>query len=260
MMTHTAPKTHTGSTGPSAVLYFAGVLFLTSVRSWQGYLTSLLTPLFMLVVFWLTGSQSNPEFIRFIFPAIVAFTVMFAGVPITQRIAEWRARGIFERLAVTPVPLGRLMLAVAGAQTVTALLQAILILLFGTLVLGIGADPGGALLSIVVLTLGAICFITFGALIAAFVERVETATTLYIFVLLPMTFLGNTFFPAEQMPALVQRLAPWLPTAMLSDMARPLLADGMLPDRWWVPLLGLVGYILLFGLGALVGYRRYARR
>ena len=226
------------------VVQFGIALLRAGLKNRVSLISSLLTPLFMLGLFWLVGGDG--PLLGFIFPGLVGFTVMLAGSNHAMRLVAWREQGVFTRLACTPVPVGRLALGAAGAQVALGLVQALLVLAFGVLVVRVPVDPLGALVAVAVLTLGGACFIAYGSLIGALARRAEVATMLYIFTLLPLSFLGNTFLPLDQLPAVVQVAGPWLPTTMVSDLVRPLLLDGALPSAPLLPLLGLLVYTVVF--------------
>jgi ABC-2 type transport system permease protein len=227
------------------VAQFGLALLRAGMNNRVSLASSLLTPLFMLGIFWLV-SGDNRSLLHFIFPGQVAFTVMLAGSNHAMRLVMWREQGVFTRLAGTPVPIGWLALGAAGAQVALGLVQALVVMAFGLAVVGLPVDPLGALVAVGVLTLGGACFIAYGALIGALARRAEVATMLYIFTLLPASFLGNTFLPLDQLPAFVRAAGPWLPTTMVSDLVRPLLLTGALPGTAWLPLLGLAAYTALF--------------
>jgi ABC-2 type transport system permease protein len=226
------------------VAQFGIALLRAGLKNRVSLASSLLTPLFMLGVFWLVTSDTAG--LRFVFPGLVSFTVMLAGSNHAMRLVMWREQGVFTRLACTPVPVGRLALGAAGAQVALGLVQALIVMAFGVGVVGVPVDALGALVAVAVLTLGGACFIAYGSLIGALARRAEVATMLYIFTLLPLSFLGNTFMPLDQMPAFVRAAGPWLPTTMISDLVRPLLLDGALPANAYLPVLGLLIYTALF--------------
>jgi ABC-2 type transport system permease protein len=226
------------------VVQFAIALLRAGLKNRVSLASSLLTPLFMLGIFWLVTGDGS--LLRFIFPGLISFTVMLAGSNHAMRLVMWREQGVFTRLACTPVPVGRLALGAAGAQVALGLVQALVVMAFGVGVVGVPVDPLGTLVAVGVLTLGGACFIAYGSLVGALARRAEVASMLYFFTLLPLSFLGNTFMPLDQMPAFVRAAGPWLPTTMLSDLVRPLLIDGALPANAFLPLLGLLAYTGLF--------------
>ena len=137
------------------VVQFGIALLRAGLRNRVSLASSLLTPLFMLGIFWLVAGEG--PMLRFIFPGLVSFTVMLAGSNHAMRLVMWREQGVFTRLACTPVPVGRLALGAAGAQVALGLVQALVVMAFGVAVVGVPVDPLGTLVAVGVLTLGGAC-------------------------------------------------------------------------------------------------------
>lgn len=217
---------------------------------------TMFTPLLLLVLFWMltrTG-EKGAQLMAFMFPGIVGFTVMQSGQLLALRIVNWRQQGIFQRLACTPVPLGQLILGAALAQTLLALAQGVFILLFGVLVLRLPVHAVGAVVSVLALTLGSACFIALGAVVSTFTAKPETTSTVFIFILLPLYFLGGGM-PPEVLPEFLRVVSPWLPTTLLTDLLHSLLTAGQLPAEPLQPILGLLAYTAVFALIAARKFR-----
>jgi len=119
-----------------ATIAFARAILWAAIRNWRTTLSFLLAPILMLVIFRYFGGDSEIgqyDMFTYLFPSIVAMTVMFAGVPLATRLVVWREQEIFRRLACTPQPLGRLVLAMMFSYSIVAILQALLILAAGLL-------------------------------------------------------------------------------------------------------------------------------
>ncbi len=233
------------------VLTFTVAVLRGGLKNRAALAATLFTPLFMLAIFALVTPKAKPgefDMLAFIFPGIVAFTVTMAGSGQVMRLGSWRQQGVFGRLACTPVPLGALVLGASLAAVLLGLIQAVLVLAFGVVAFGLHVAPFGIVGAVGVLTLGGACFIAYGSLVSTLVPRLEVANLVFIFTLLPMAFLGNTFMPSTQMPGLVQTVGPWLPTTLISDLTRALL-DGSDPAHGYVlPVLGLLAYTVFFSV------------
>ena len=240
------------TTQPSSTLAPIGHLTLSLIRASLNDLRTLVitlfTPLFMLILFWLVGRPSEPgdtDLVSFIFPAIVGLTVMLGGQTAAMRIVNWRGEGVFQRLAATPTPLGHLVIGVGLAQAVVSVAQAVAVMLFGMLALGLHVNGLGAVIAVLLLALGVLVFIAFGIFIASLSSKPDMASSAFMFTLLPMFFLGGGF-PPSILPPFLQALSPWLPTAMLNSLISPLFASGALPAQPWWPVLGLLAYTFAF--------------
>lgn len=235
------------------VFAFTVAVLRASLKNRAALAGTLFTPLFMLAIFALVTPRAKPgafDMLAFIFPGIIAFTVTMAGSGQVMRLGSWRQQGVFDRLACTPVPLGMLVLGASGAAVLLGLIQAVLVLAFGVVAFGLVVAPLGVLGAVGVLTLGGACFIAYGSLVSSLVPRLEVANLVFIFTLLPMAFLGNTFMPSAQMPSIVQTIGPWLPTTLIADLTRALLAGSDPAHGYGLPVLGLLAYTALFSLSS----------
>jgi ABC-2 type transport system permease protein len=106
-------------------------------------------------------------------------------------------------------------------------------------------------LSIIAFTmLGGTVFLILGLLISSFAKTYETAAPLTAGIGLPLTALGNIFFPIEKLPEAVQVLAKILPITYLADGLRKvylapfdwsmLYLDFLVLFLWAAALLALV--------------------
>lgn len=239
----------------SPIIYFARTQLLAMLRNYKALLIGTLTPVFMLSLFWFTGRGSDDAgVVAMMFPVIVSFGVMLGGSNTAVRAVNWRQQKLFQRLAVTPVPLGQLILGDAAAQTVTSLLQGIATLLFGTLVLGFVIEGAGLLLTLLVLLLAGACFIAFGLVIASFVNKAEVANPIYIFSLLPLFFLGGGL-PGIALPTALQWIGQWSPVGVTNALVLPLLVEGQVPAGALLKVLALVGYTAVFSLITSIKFR-----
>jgi ABC-2 type transport system permease protein len=231
---------------------FAWALIRASLNDLRTFFITLFTPLFMLVLFWVIGRPAEPgdvDLVAFIFPAIVGMAVMMGGQAAAMRIVNWRQQGVFQRLAATPTPLGQLVIGIGLAQAVVSVAQAASVLLFGAGVLGLKVNGPGALMAVGVMGLGSLAFIALGILVASLSPKPDVASSAFIFILLPMFFLGGGF-PPHILPPFLQAVSPWLPATMLNSLISPMLASGRLPADAWRPALGLLAYTAVFALVA----------
>ncbi len=231
------------------VLSFARANLKGSLQNRTMMLVALVTPVMMLLVFWLltrTSSNENFDMMAFIFPGIVALTVIQTGGMHATNIVNWREQGVFRRLACTPVPLWQLVLGRSLSQLVLSLIQAALVVLAGLLLLRLSVSLQGLLFSFLVLCLASACFIALGAVIAGLVPNATIANSAYVFLVLPLLFLGDSMMPAELFPPFLQKIGYVLPTSMVTTLIRPLMNAGALPDNPWLPIVGLTAYTLLF--------------
>jgi ABC-2 type transport system permease protein len=241
-------------------LQFTSALIKANLKNRKVLALSLGFPVFMLFTFWITtrGPQEEDfDLMAVMFPAIVALAVMLAGLTQASRITQWREQGIFQRFALTPVPLPALVLGAAVAQIITGLLQGISILIIGVLLGVIAPSIIGLLIALGVMFLSAITFVSFGSVIATFANRSDVAVYVFFFTFMPLFFLGS--FPSEMLPPVMQKIIVWLPTTMAIELIGHQLATGVLPEEAIFFLSGLIIYTIVFGAVSARFFRWEAR-
>lgn len=239
----------TSSRPVSPVLSFAKANLKGSLKNRAMMLIAILTPVLLLIIFWLlclAAASTEFNLAAFIFPGIIALTVIQTGGMHAATIVNWREQGIFRRLACTPVPLWQLVLGRSLAQLILSLVQAVLVVAVGIFILQLSVSVSGLLFSFVILALASACFIAIGTVIAGLAPNAVIANTIYIFLILPLLFLGDSMMPMELFPPFLQKIGLYLPTAMVTSLIRPLMNNGALPADPWLPIIGLSLYTLAF--------------
>ena len=102
-------------------------------------------------------------------------------------------------------------------------------------------------------SLGHAAFLAIGAYTAGYMQRHGVPFLIY----LPLSFASGLFVPLNQLPALIQHLAPYLPSYHYAQLAWNALGAGR--EALWVSLLWLGGYNALFLALAIRSYRREER-
>jgi ABC-type multidrug transport system permease subunit len=201
----------------------------------------------MLFTIWIpamTGDEESQELMQLLFPAIILLSVIMPGLTQTTRLTRWREQRIFQRLALTPVPLASLMVGTAFTQMMIGVGQGTAMLLFGIFVVGLDLLWRHVLLVLGAMVLAGAAFIAFGSAIAAFSRKADIAGYVFFFTVMPLTFLST--FPAEMMPDALNRITPWLPTSMAIELIGPLFLANR-PSAGALPAaLGLMIYTMIF--------------
>jgi ABC-2 type transport system permease protein len=173
----------------------------------------------------LAGGDVN--YTQFLFPGILAMTVLFTAVFSAVSIVWDREFGLLKEVMVAPV--SRIAVAagkVAGGSTV-ALLQGVVILLLAP-ILGISLSFMQIASIVGILLLLAFMMTSLGLLFAARQESFEGFHMVMNFVLLPMFFLSGAFFPLQGVPAWMHLLASIDPVTYGVDPLRQIVLRGVL--------------------------------
>jgi ABC-2 type transport system permease protein len=167
-------------------------------------------------------------------------------------VAVERGQGWLTLKSATPMP----PLAYFGAKVAMSILVgAAIAILMGTLGVLFGdvqLQLWRWLLLLVVLTAGTIPFCALGCALG-YMTGPNSAPPIANLIYLPMALLSGLWIPLEFMPALVQRIAPFLPPYHLARLA--LAAIGM-PADVARHVGALASFTLLFLALAVVAYRR----
>jgi ABC-type multidrug transport system permease subunit len=161
-----------------------------------------------------TGEKEGPgarprTFFAFIFPGLVIFGVMFISQSLALRLMRDRVQGVERRLSMTPISpqsqiAGSFLFVASGLFVILALLMAV-----GAVVFGIELKNPAALLSI------AVGFAIFASAlhlaIIAIARNERSASFMGSGVIMLLSLLGGTFFPAENMPPFLRSVAFVMP-------------------------------------------------
>lgn len=236
-------------------LQFAAALLFANLRNLKVLAITLGMPFFILFTVWvpsLAGDEESQELMQLLFPAVILLSVIMPGLTQATRLTRWQEAQIFQRFALTPVPLANLMLGAAFTQIVVGIIQGMLMLLFGIFIFELELSISSVIQVLCGMTLAGATFIAFGSLIAAFSRRSDIAGYVFFFSIMPLTFLAS--FPPEMMPAALNSLTPWLPTSMAIEWIGSLLLDNHLSGDTLFAGAGLLLYTLLF---AFVSARKF---
>lgn len=180
-------------------------------------------------------------------------------------LAKERGRGWTRTLRATPLPEG---VHLAG-KTVMALGHSLLIVvaiaLVATLAGGVDLPASAWFRVTATLLAGVLTFSTIGFALA-YLVRPKAASMIANLVFLPLSFCSGFFFPLEQLPDFLQRIAPYLPTYHYGQLAWQQVAGdldveafvGFAPQGTGVHLAWMLGCFLAFGLVAAAAARREA--
>ncbi len=191
--------------------------------------SALVSPmLYMIALGWGLGSASSVTdrpYIDFLVPGIIALTTMntsFSAVaqPLNvQRLFEHS----FDHIIISPTPMPAYIFGQMIGGALRGMYSGVLILLLSI--------PFGATMQItpaffLVMLLNGMTFGALGVMAAVLASTHADISRFSTFVILPMTFLCNTFFPLDKTPRLVQLLIRVLPLTHASGSLRAIAYGG----------------------------------
>jgi len=185
-------------------------------------------------------------YIDFLVPAVIGMTVLFGCMfGMGEALAGERERGELARLFMTPTSVA----TVVGGKIISKLAIEIVraLILIGAAILLFGIVINGSMgLTLLVLFLGALCFVGFGIMISARVSTQEDYMQMVMPFTMPMMFVSGVFYPIETMPWIFQKLAYIVPLTYVNDALRAVMLKGAGIGAIWIDIAVLLGFTALF--------------
>ena len=185
-------------------------------------------------------NSSAGQLITWVFIPLIGISGMFAFE---------RQKGTLRRLLTTPTHKSTYLLGTIFGQVLTALVQMLLLILFGIIVMKLnwGSQP---LALAVMMVCGALAAAALGTTLGTFVKTEGQANGLSLMTGMVMALLGGCWYPLEMFPQTVQNLVKVLPTTwamrgLLDIVLRGQGLKAILPDAGI--LLGFA--VVFFGIG-----------
>ncbi len=212
-----------------------------------------------LVVMTLIG-LSFPEgsVLDYIAPALLAtlalfFSFLLAGISFLRE----RSQGTMERLMVSPVSRGDIVVGYLFGFFIFALTQTLIILLFTIYVLDVHyyGDLWQIFIFQIVVVTGAV---NLGIFTSTFARNEFQMVQFIPLIILPQVFLCGVLWPVEQMPDYLQWLSAILPLTYAVDGLRDIMLGGKSLIDVGIELAILAGFAVLISTLAALTLRRGA--
>lgn len=196
--------------------------------------------------FQINKMYGNIEYIDFLVPAVIGMTVLFGCMfGMGESLAGERERGELARLFMTPTSVATVVGGKIISKVTVEIVRAIILIVAAILLFGIVIN-GSMVLTLLVLALGALCFVGFGIMISARVSTQEDYMQSVMPITMPMMFVSGVFYPIETMPWIFQKLAYIFPLTYVNDALRAVMLKGVGIGDIWVDIVVLLGFTALF--------------
>ena len=206
---------------------------------------AMISPLMYLIIFGMgiqTTSHGEP-YLRFLIPGIVAMATMtgsFGAIAQSMSVQRLYEKAL-DQIMVSPTPLWQFILGQVIGGSLRGMYAGGVILLL-TLPIRTSLTFNGW--SVLIMFLNGTVFSTI-ALVLSFLAKSYTDAPRYTsYIIMPMSFLCNTFFSTDQMPAGFRQVIALLPLSQSSAMIRAV-AYGERPGAFGFVVLGV--YLVVFG-------------
>jgi ABC-2 type transport system permease protein len=180
------------------------------------------------------ANSSAGQLITWVFIPLIGISSMFASE---------RQKGTLRRLLTTPTRRGTYLLGTIVGQVATALVQMLLLIVFGIYVMHLnwGSHP---LALGVMMAASALAAAALGTALGTFVKTEGQASGLSIMAGMVMALLGGCWYPLELFPKSVQTVVQVLPTTW----AMRGLLDIVLRGQGLAAVLPIAGVLLAFAM------------
>jgi len=211
------------------------------------------------------GSQNSDfDFRTFMFPGILAMSILFTALFSSISIVWDREFGFLREMLVAPVRQGSILIGKCLGGTTIATAQGAVMLAFAGVV-GIPYSPLLLVVLLLEMALAAFAISALGLMIAARIREMEGFQVVMQFLTMPMFFLSGALFPLSGLPAWLSWLTKVDPLtyavdpmrrAVFSEVGPPAevsntLNPGVFWGSWQVPVLFELGLVAAFALVAL---------
>ncbi|MFA6511974.1 MAG: ABC transporter permease [Patescibacteria group bacterium] len=219
---------------------------------------SLAQPLIFLGVFGVglestlqLGEGFDFNFVEFMFPGIIATTVLGVALNTSISIVTDREFGFLKEILVAPVSRWSIILGKIFSGTIIGLFQAIIIIIISP-IFGFTIDWTALPLLLGISLLLSFAVTSLGLLIASRMRNAEGFQFIFQFLFFPMMFLSGAFFPLTNVPQWMSLLSKMNPLTYAVDGLRNIIfsdAPAIVKDQLLVYGLGLDALVILaFGL------------
>jgi ABC-2 type transport system permease protein len=153
------------------------------------------------------GSIAGFSYEQFVFPGVIAMTVIFSGLQSAISIVYDREFGFLKEVQVAPTPRSTLVIGKCLGGASSSTIQALIILLFAPFA-AVTLNPVNVLATVVATFVTALAIAGLGVVIAMWITDFENFGTIQNFITLPLYMFSGAIFPTRQVP-------PWLHAVLL---------------------------------------------
>ena len=194
--------------------------------SWlQITLSAMVAPLLYIIAFGFglggTMEMDGRAYLDFLLPGVVALTTMnasFSAVGMSLNVQRLYEHS-FDNVMISPTPMWQYILGQMLGGSLRGFYAGALVLVLG---ICFGANMCLSVAFLLVMLLNGMVFASLGIMAAVLSKTHAGISRFSSFVLTPMSFLGNTFFGMDAMPAGVDLLIQALPLTQTAAVLRSL--------------------------------------
>lgn len=198
------------------------------------------------------GNSDAPMGAQHASPAMaVMYLLMFAAIA-GEGIVYERLGGTMTRIRVAPVSMWQYLLGRLGGKVSLAVLQFLMLVVFGRYVMGVYWGPSVADLTVLVVLFSVTCG-CFGLFLGSLCRTPEQNTAIATTASLALAALGGCWWPLDVVPEWMRRIGLVLPTGQAMHGLELLQSAGLDAKELMTVVTWLTAYSLVFLAGAVWG-------
>ncbi len=208
-------------------------------------LAAMISPVMYLIIFGMgIKVTSNGEpYLNFLIPGIVSMATMsgsFGAVAQNMSVQRLYEKAL-DQVMISPTPLWQFIVGqIIGGSLRGMYAGCIIILLTSPIKTGLIWNGW----TFLIMFMNGVVFSTLALTLSFLAKSYNDAPKYNAYIIVPMSFLCNTFFSTENMPSGFRQVVSFLPLSQTSSMVRSISAGGS-PTLFGVAVLLI--YILIFG-------------
>jgi len=145
------------------------------------------------------GSIAGFNYEQFVFPGVIAMTVIFSGLQSAISIVYDREFGFLKEVQVAPTPRSTLVIGKCLGGASSSTFQALIILIFAPFA-SVTLTPLNVLATVAATFVTALAIAGLGVVIAMWITDFENFGTIQNFITLPLYMFSGAIFPTRQVP------------------------------------------------------------
>ena len=220
-------------------LIFTKAMFLIHLRNSTVLFWNFAFPVFLMLIY---GAIMR-NYIAWMTPGVIVLNALSFGLVSSSAVlVEMREKGILRRLRATPLPANQLLGAYLIVNLLLGLGQGAIILLAAALLYQVPLTAAGLALGAPMIIAGALTFLALGQIVSGLAKKAGAATAMGMTIYFGLMFVSDMIFPLSQLPEWLQKVVPYLPSYMVTQLVRSPLIEGVVDPRWLAHLAGLAVY------------------
>lgn len=234
--------------------------FKVFLREKSRLVASTFTPILWLFVIGSGLGAANPSTIPgvdyqlFIFPGIVAMSIIFSSVFFGSYIIWDRKFDFLKSVMVAPVSRATVFVGKTLGGMTTSLIQASILLAVGAAI-GVPFTPISLLQAVAVILLMSFGLTSLGLALGSYMYSLEGFQMIVSFVVFPLFFLSGALFPLDDLPGWLGILTAADPATYGVDALRQAML-GAGSNSFALDMAILVAYTVGLGLFGILSFRR----